>query len=1056
MPSLQLRRGLSTNRTNITPAEGELIFTTDTSTLYVGDGTTAGGVIVAGQTSGTVTSVGVSGGTTGLSTSGGPVTDRGTITLSGTLNIANGGTGQTTANDAFNALAPNQSGNSGKYLTTNGTSTSWANIGLGLIVYVTKTGNDSTGDGSITNPFATISAALSYANTTWPANVNNTSSVAIMFGPGSYSENLTITRPCTHLVGHEGKQKGVFISGNVVINPSLSYGGVFNTSFTLTNLFLASVTGNVIELAGTIQSSVDINNCVLYAFAAGKGFTVTNNASGGNRIRIVQTDITIIGNGQCVDLSNILTAILSIGTYASASTSEALKISASPGPVTINNIQVSTASATNVLTILAGTVNVGYSAITNTKANGNGVSIAAGATYVASGTIYNVIAGTGKAVTGSAGSIYLRGGNSFLYGTNNSIDTSITTLSNNVEVAGTDINSAVPTSVGGTGLTTFTAANRAIYSTSASALTAGTLPVAAGGTGGTTASTAINNLFSEVTSVTLGSAASTSVGATTTLVGASNVSGTNPYPGNIVIAGGTQSLTSSAAAGSVTIAGGGNTNNGSTGGSVILQGGQGDTAGVVSIQTHSGAGGSRERLRITGSGAWSVGTSGTDYGTSGQMLTSNGNAPPTWQTFSGVTSVNVSGGTTGLSTSGGPVTTSGTITLAGTLAVANGGTGSTTAAGARTNLSAAASGANSDITSLSNVTSIVSSTANSILIEGGASITTNGTAGSVVIKGGTASGGGAPTAGNVILQAGDSSSYPGYVSIQTRGAAGQMTERLRIYGSSGAWSVGSTGAEYGTSGQVLTSNGGAAPTWQTISAVTSINVSGGTTGLTTSGGPVTSTGTVTLAGTLAATNGGTGQSSWTTGDLLYASGTNTLSKLSIGTANQVLTVVSGVPTWAAAAGGGGGSSDASTLTGSTLASNVVNSSLTSVGTLSSLTLSGALTFGANYTETRTSVTAASSTALNCSLGNIFSLTMSASISTLSFSNVPATGRAYSMTLFVNQDATGNRTISWPAEVRWPGGTAPTLTTTANKTDIITLVTHDGGTNWYGLVAGQNY
>ena len=52
-----------------------------------------------------------------------------------------------------------------------------------------------------------------------------------------------------------------------------------------------------------------------------------------------------------------------------------------------------------------------------------------------------------------------------------------------------------------------------------------------------------------------------------------------------------------------------------------------------------------------------------------------------------VTSVNVSGGTTGLTTSGGPVTTSGTITLGGTLAVASGGTGATTAAGARTNLS---------------------------------------------------------------------------------------------------------------------------------------------------------------------------------------------------------------------------------------------------------------------------------------------------------------------------------------------------------------------------------
>ena len=59
-----------------------------------------------------------------------------------------------------------------------------------------------------------------------------------------------------------------------------------------------------------------------------------------------------------------------------------------------------------------------------------------------------------------------------------------------------------------------------------------------------------------------------------------------------------------------------------------------------------------------------------------------------------VTSVDVSGGTTGLTSSGGPITTSGTITLAGTLAVANGGTGSTSAPGARTNLGATSVGSN--------------------------------------------------------------------------------------------------------------------------------------------------------------------------------------------------------------------------------------------------------------------------------------------------------------------------------------------------------------------------
>lgn len=59
-----------------------------------------------------------------------------------------------------------------------------------------------------------------------------------------------------------------------------------------------------------------------------------------------------------------------------------------------------------------------------------------------------------------------------------------------------------------------------------------------------------------------------------------------------------------------------------------------------------------------------------------------------------VTSIDASGGTTGLTFSGGPVTTSGTLTMAGTLAIANGGTNSTTASGARTNLGATTVGSN--------------------------------------------------------------------------------------------------------------------------------------------------------------------------------------------------------------------------------------------------------------------------------------------------------------------------------------------------------------------------
>ena len=64
--------------------------------------------------------------------------------------------------------------------------------------------------------------------------------------------------------------------------------------------------------------------------------------------------------------------------------------------------------------------------------------------------------------------------------------------------------------------------------------------------------------------------------------------------------------------------------------------------------------------------------------------------------------------------------------------------------------------------------------------------------------------------------------------------------------------------------------------------VTSVDVSGGTTGLTTTGGPITTNGTITLAGTLDVDNGGTGQTSYTNGQLLIGNTTgNTLTKATL-------------------------------------------------------------------------------------------------------------------------------------------------------------------------------
>lgn len=72
--------------------------------------------------------------------------------------------------------------------------------------------------------------------------------------------------------------------------------------------------------------------------------------------------------------------------------------------------------------------------------------------------------------------------------------------------------------------------------------------------------------------------------------------------------------------------------------------------------------------------------------------------------------------------------------------------------------------------------------------------------------------------------------------------------------------------------------------------------------------------------------------------------------------------------------------------------------------------------------------------------------------TLTFPTATA-GNSFLLTLV--QDGTGSRTVTWPASVRWPGGVAPTLTTTASKIDRFTFICDDGST-WTGFAAGMNF
>jgi hypothetical protein len=71
--------------------------------------------------------------------------------------------------------------------------------------------------------------------------------------------------------------------------------------------------------------------------------------------------------------------------------------------------------------------------------------------------------------------------------------------------------------------------------------------------------------------------------------------------------------------------------------------------------------------------------------------------------------------------------------------------------------------------------------------------------------------------------------------------------------------------------------------------------------------------------------------------------------------------------------------------------------------------------------------------------------------TITFTNADSGKKLF---LEVIQDGTGSRTITWPASAKWSGGTAPTLTTTASKTDVFSFAAT--GAKEFAQTYGLNY
>jgi hypothetical protein len=93
---------------------------------------------------------------------------------------------------------------------------------------------------------------------------------------------------------------------------------------------------------------------------------------------------------------------------------------------------------------------------------------------------------------------------------------------------------------------------------------------------------------------------------------------------------------------------------------------------------------------------------------------------------------------------------------------------------------------------------------------------------------------------------------------------------------------------------------------------------------------------------------------------------------------------------------------------------------------------------------RSNIVTVAASAVDCSTGNYFIKTASGAL-TWTVTNVPAS-RAYSFLLELTNGGTGTQT--WFSGIKWPGGTAPTLTDAG--VDVLGFITDDGGTTWRGV------
>jgi hypothetical protein len=109
------------------------------------------------------------------------------------------------------------------------------------------------------------------------------------------------------------------------------------------------------------------------------------------------------------------------------------------------------------------------------------------------------------------------------------------------------------------------------------------------------------------------------------------------------------------------------------------------------------------------------------------------------------------------------------------------------------------------------------------------------------------------------------------------------------------------------------------------------------------------------------------------------------------------------------------------------------------------------TITGNAQTTPVAVTfSATAMALDCALSNVFTVTMSGTVTTApTFSNLKD---GQTINWFITQDATGGRTMTWPSSFRWPSGATRTLSTAANSVDLLVATYLSSTGFWYASLS----